>query len=61
MAKCKHNYVTFLGKQETLEEGKYINLYQCLKCGSTITLTNNSHSKVFEKTPPEEELLTVKY
>ena len=61
MAKCRHDYVTFLGKQETLEEGRYINLYQCLKCGSTITLINNYRSKVVEKTTPrKKELFTVK-
>ncbi|MFC1558086.1 hypothetical protein ACFL40_01890 [candidate division KSB1 bacterium] len=61
MVKCRHNYVTFHGKQETLEEGRYINLYHCLNCGSTITLINNYNSKVIKNKQREEELLTEKY
>ncbi len=46
MSLCKHKYVKYAGEQETLMEGKYLKLYNCLNCKSTITLNNNPNSKI---------------
>jgi len=46
MSICKHKYVKYAGEQETLIKGKYLKLYNCLNCGSTITLNNNPNSKI---------------
>jgi len=46
MAICPHLFVTYVGIQKTLTEGKFLKLYQCLNCGSTITLSNNPKSKI---------------
>jgi len=44
--KCLHKKVIFVGYQETLEEGKFLKLYRCLLCNSTITLNSKKVSKV---------------
>jgi len=46
MTICPHLFVTYIGIQKTLTEGKFLKLYQCLNCGSTITLINNPKSKI---------------
>lgn len=39
--KCKHLYVRYLGLQKKLSK-KPMKLYNCVKCGSTITDISNS-------------------
>lgn len=36
--KCKHLKVSFLGMQETMKAGKYLALYNCEKCHSTVSV-----------------------
>ena len=48
MSSCKHKYVKYAGEQETLVEGKYLKLYHCLNCKSTITLNNNPNSRIID-------------
>jgi len=48
MAICPHLFVVYIGVQKTLTEGKFLKLYQCLNCGSTITLNDNSKSKIIK-------------
>ena len=35
---CKHKHLVFLGKQELLTEEKFIALFNCQDCRSTISL-----------------------
>ncbi|NVM05304.1 MAG: hypothetical protein HWN67_23505 [Candidatus Helarchaeota archaeon] len=46
MAICPHMFVTYIGEQETLIEDKFLKLYQCVNCGSTITLKKDSKSTI---------------
>ncbi|MFC1562578.1 hypothetical protein ACFL4Z_00840 [candidate division KSB1 bacterium] len=48
MESCKHKYVVYLGEQETLLEGKHFSLYQCIGCGTTLTLNKNSKSIILK-------------
>jgi len=43
---CDHPVVKFIGKQETPQKNKTIDLYQCMICGSTIVLENGKKDKV---------------
>ena len=52
MSKCKHNYVSYLGEQETLTKGKKLKLYQCISCHSTIFIKKNNNSIIIDN--PED-------
>ena len=60
MAVCKHKNVVYVGKQETAIEGKFIDLYQCVHCGSTITLENIETSKTVDNPAIEDEITSKK-
>lgn len=44
--KCKHNIVTYIGEQETLKPNKFLKLYNCLICDSTIILEKDKTYKI---------------
>jgi|GEM_PF-6290335 hypothetical protein len=46
MSACKHKYIKYLGEQETPVKDKYLKLYNCLKCKSTIVYTPSTTSKI---------------
>lgn len=48
MSMCEHSFVFYIGDQETLTKGKFLKLYQCIECGSTITLGKKSRSKILK-------------
>ena len=48
MSMCEHSFVFYIGDQETLTKGKFLKLYQCIECGSTITLGKKSKSKILK-------------
>lgn len=48
MLTCEHSFVFYIGDQETLTKGKVLKLYQCIECGSTITLGKKSKSKILK-------------
>ena len=56
MSLCKHLYVRYLGKQETLIRDKYLELYQCLECGSTITLNGKPQSRIIQSEKSKNKL-----
>ena len=35
---CPHNILAYYGKQETLIAGKYLLLYNCKRCGTTLVV-----------------------
>jgi hypothetical protein len=35
---CKHKHIIYLGKQELISKGKYLVLFNCQDCFSTISL-----------------------
>ena len=39
MSSCKHEYLKYLGRQKFSEERTYyLELYNCISCGSTVAL-----------------------
>ena len=53
---CRHNELVFLGYQETMSSNK-LALYNCLECGTTITLKKKSTHRV--AAPPKRITLRV--
>lgn len=46
MLTCKHLYVKYIGRQQSSEKDGFLRLYNCLICGSTITLDNLSQNVI---------------
>ena len=48
---CEHNRIIFAGIQETLDPEKPLLLFNCLKCGSTISLNKQTEFEIILKSP----------
>ncbi len=46
MSACKHPYIKYLGKQETIVKDEYLKLYNCLNCRTTIVYLKNTKSVI---------------
>ncbi len=42
---CKHKHIIYLGKQELISKGKYLFLFNCQDCLSTISLKLKKFNK----------------
>ncbi len=42
---CYHRKIEMLGRIENVNGRKYVNIYNCKKCGSTVIFAENSKPK----------------
>ena len=49
MPKCDHKNLTYLGEQETLDKKRILYLFNCIDCGSTISIPEKDILEVLLK------------